>query len=49
MMAIALRIFAAIAVMLAVGALAFALSRGHLLLLPFVLVLGAPLWFFRRR
>ncbi len=43
-----LRGLAALLVMLAAAALAYALSRGHVFFFPFVLVLGAPAWWLLR-
>ena len=43
-MAVLLRLLAALAVMLVAAALVFAISRGHIFFFPFILVLGAPLW-----
>jgi hypothetical protein len=40
---VVLRILAATALMLAIAAIVFALSRGHVLFFPFLLILGVPL------
>jgi hypothetical protein len=43
------RVVVAFGVMLAAAALAYALSRGHVLFFPFLLILGAPMALFFRR
>jgi hypothetical protein len=47
-MRIVIRTLTALGITIAIAAIVFFASRGHVLFFPFVLILGAPLWWLLR-